>query len=67
MATIMEKDVLLEYVSCGYLIKQNDEKSLKDLELLAQIYKDIIKTDYEDIDYEKTLAKISAIRSKYEL
>ena len=67
MATIMEKDVLLEYASVGHLLPDDEiEEMKKDSEDLGLLYHKISTTNYKDIDYEETLEKIKEIRAKYE-
>lgn len=68
MATIMEKDVLLEYASIGYLtIGKDTTKEIEDdLSAIGQLREDILMTPPENIDYEIMLNKIKAIRLKYE-
>lgn len=67
MATIMEKDVLLEYASFGYLIKNRDTKEVQDdLNKMHEIKEWLYSTDEEDIDYESTKEKIKILRQKYE-
>ncbi|WP_267523180.1 hypothetical protein [Campylobacter sp. MG1] len=67
MATIMEKDVLLEYASFGYLIKNRDTKEAQDdLNKMHEIKQWLYSTDEEDIDYESTKEKIKNLRQKYE-
>ncbi|MDN5077410.1 hypothetical protein PJV89_03830 [Aliarcobacter butzleri] len=67
MATIMEKDVLLEYASIGHLLPDDEtEEMRKDSKDMGLIYHKISTTNYKDIDYEKTLKEIKKIREKYE-
>ncbi|MFW2567882.1 hypothetical protein [Aliarcobacter butzleri] len=67
MATIMEKDVLLEYASVGHLLPDDEiEEMKKDSEDMGLLYHKISITNYKDIDYEETLEKIKEIRAKYE-
>ena len=66
MATIMEKDVLLEYVSFGWLIKDDTPQSREDLHRMGQLWREILRTPYQEIDYQAMVATIKALRSKYE-
>lgn len=67
MATIMEKDVLLEYASIGHLLPDDEtEQMVKDSEDMGLLYHKISTTNYIDIDYKETLEKIRKIRKKYE-
>ena len=66
MATIMEKDVLLEYVSFGWLIKDDTPQSREDLHRMGQLWREILRTPYQEIDYQAMVATIKAIRSTYE-
>ena len=66
MATIMEKDVLLEYVSFGWLIKDDTPQSREDLHRMGQLWREILRTPYQEIDYQAMVATIKELRSKYE-
>ena len=66
MATIMEKDVLLEYVSFGWLIKDDTPQSREDLHRMGQLWREILDTPYEEIDYWAMVERIKKLRSKYE-
>lgn len=68
MATIMEKDVLLEYASIGFLTIGKDitKEIEEDLTAIGRLREDILMTSPENIDYETMLNKIKAIRLKYE-
>lgn len=66
MATIMEKDVLLEYASFGYLIDDETEEGEQDLNKMHEIKQWLYSTDEEDIDYESTKEQIKNLRQKYE-
>ncbi|MDN5045414.1 hypothetical protein O8C96_06805 [Aliarcobacter butzleri] len=67
MATLMEKDVLLEYASVGHLFPDiRTEEMRKDSQAMGLIYHKISTTNYKDLDYKETLEKIKEIRSKYE-
>ncbi|MBZ7987961.1 hypothetical protein [Campylobacter canadensis] len=66
MATIMEKDVLLEYASFGYLIDDETEEGEQDLNKMHEIKEYLYDTNYIDIDYESIKEKIKILRQKYE-
>ncbi len=68
MATIMEKDVLLEYASIGYLTagKTVTAGMKEDLTAIGKLREDILMNSPEDIDYEFMLNKFKEIRLKYE-
>lgn len=66
MATIMEKEVLLEYASFGYLIDDEIEEVEQDLNKMHEIKEWLYSTDEEDIDYESTKERIKNLRQKYE-
>lgn len=67
MATIAEKDVLLEYVSFGYLtIGMDDEQTKKDLSKAGELWEKILMTDLQDLDFEKTRKEIKELRARYE-
>lgn len=67
MATIMEKDVLLEYASVGHLLPDDEtEEMIKDSEEMGLLYHKISTTNYKDINYQETLNEIRKIREKYE-
>lgn len=67
MATIMEKDVLLEYVSFGYLVKdRNSKETQNDLNKMKEIKQWLYVTNEEDINYEEMKELIRNLRQKYE-
>ncbi len=67
MATIMEKDILLEYASVGHLMSKNQtEQMKKDSQKMGMLYHKISTTKHENIDFLKTLDEIDEIRKKYE-
>lgn len=67
MATIMEKDVLLEYASVGHLfVGERTEEMKEDSKAMGLLYHKISTTNYQDIDYKKTIDEIKDIRAKYE-
>ncbi|WP_267523093.1 hypothetical protein [Campylobacter sp. MG1] len=66
MATIMEKDVLLEYASFGYLIDDETLDGEQDLIKMHEIKEYLYDTNYADIDYESTKEQIKKLRQKYE-
>ncbi|PSM53052.1 hypothetical protein CBLAS_0016 [Campylobacter blaseri] len=67
MATIMEKDVLLEYASIGHLLpKDRTQEIMQDFEKMCNLRREILETEYKDIDYNKMLKEIKKIRDKYD-
>lgn len=68
MATLMEKDVLLEYASIGHLVSSMEKTKEIDDDLTAMgaLWREILSSDEKDIDYQATIKRIRAIRSKYE-
>lgn len=66
MATLMEKDVLLEYVSFGWLIKDDTQESEKDLQAMGELWNEILMTEPKNLDYQTMIEKIKTLRSKYE-
>lgn len=62
----MEKDVLLEYVSFGYLVKDETPETIEDLKAMGLLWNRIMYTKCEQIDYEATLEEIRKLRKKYE-
>ncbi len=67
MATIMEKDVLLEYANIGHLLPLNrTEEMEKDSKVIGKLWHKIIKCEPQELNYEETLKEIKEIRAKYE-
>ena len=66
MATLMEKDVLLEYASFGWLIKDDTQESEKDLQAMGELWNEILMTEPKNLDYQSMIEKIKTLRSKYE-
>lgn len=66
MTTLMEKDVLLEYASFGWLIKDDTQESEKDLQAMGELWNEILMTEPENLDYQAMIEKIKTLRSKYE-
>ena len=66
MATLMEKDVLLEYASFGWLIKDDTQESEKDLQAMGELWNEILMTEPKNLDYQAMIEKIKILRSKYE-
>ena len=66
MATLMEKDVLLEYVSFGWLIKDDTQESEKDLQAMGELWNEILMTEPKNLDSQTMIEKIKTLRSKYE-
>ena len=66
MATLMEKDVLLEFASFGWLIKDDTQESEKDLQAMGELWNEILMTEPKNLDYQAMIEKIKTLRSKYE-
>lgn len=67
MATLMEKDVLLEYAHIGYLLLDIEIQEMKQERIqMGKLWNEIISTHHEEIDYEAMLQKIKSLRLKYE-
>ena len=71
MATIMEKDVLIEVVSSNLALisRQFSIEELennKDRERLIQIRKFLYSSFPHEIDYEKILSECKSIKQKYQ-
>ena len=66
MATLMEKDVLLEYASFGWLIKDDTQESEKDLQAMGELWNEILMTEPKNLDYQAMIEKIKTLRNKYE-
>lgn len=60
MATLMQKDVLLEYIA-SKIAKANINNQLEIMESLKDIREFLYKSSCEDIDYEDSIAKIKQI------
>lgn len=64
MATIMEKDVLLELVSYSLAMLHNKEDSAdvsKNIRNLRIMKKNLINTEFNDIDYKATTTRIKQL------
>lgn len=67
MATLMQKDVLLEAASVAYLMPNVlSEEMKRDIKKMGLIKQDILLKDPKDIDMDKTMSLIRSIRNKYE-
>lgn len=67
MATLMEKDVLLEYAHIGHLLLDIEIQEMKqDRIQMGKLWNEIISTHHKEIDYEAMLQKIKSLRFKYE-
>lgn len=67
MATLMEKDVLLEYAHIGHLLLDIEIQEMKqDRIQMGKLWNEIISTHHEEIDYKAMLQKIKSLRFKYE-
>ena len=66
MATLMEKDVLLEYAHIGHLLLDIEIQEMKqDRIQIGKLWNEIISTHHKEIDYEAMLQKIKSLRFKY--
>lgn len=66
MATLMEKDVLLEYAHIGHLLPDIEIQEMKQERIqMGKLWNEIISTHHEEIDYEAMLQKIKSLRFKY--
>ncbi len=67
MATIMEKDILLEYAQLGHLTPKNTTEEIeKDCKKMWRLRRDILKKECQDIDFDSSVNKIKELRNKYE-
>ncbi|NCD01282.1 hypothetical protein EOL94_04280 [bacterium] len=69
MATIMEKDVLLELARGSLALTQglgNGEEVEADRRAMGTLWAEIMDTNYQKIDYDAMLKKVKALRAKYE-
>lgn len=69
MATLMEKDVLMELATGAIALmrKHRDEETDKKREEAKAFYYDLVGTKPKDIDYKESLVHIQEIRKKYEV
>ncbi|MDA3077759.1 zeta toxin family protein [Campylobacter sp. JMF_06 NA1] len=68
MASLMQRDVLLEYACVGHLFPADrDEKMRSDSKKMGEIYHQILMSEHESIDFEKTAEKIEQIREEYDM
>ena len=67
MATLMKKDVLLEYAHIGHLLLDIEIQEMKqDRIQMGKLWNEINSTLHEEIDYEAMVQKIKSLRIKYE-
>jgi len=66
MATYMEKDILLEFASVGYLIDDLTDEARADIAKMGALHWEILMTEPEKLDFKGTLEKIKSIKAKYE-
>jgi len=66
MATYMEKDILLEFASVGYLIDDLTDEAKADIVKMGVLHWEILMTEPEKLDFKGTLEKIKSIKAKYE-
>lgn len=67
MATIMQKDVLIELIAyaSATLAKRLPLPFNDDQKYLANLRNTVYSTPYQEIDYENLCGKVNAIRDKY--
>lgn len=71
MATIMQKDVLIEVVASGLSAISRQAKDVDELRgntdygRLIELRRLLYRTNYEKIDYENTLKECKEIKQKY--
>ena len=66
MASLMQRDVLLEYACVGHLFPTDrDDEMRSDSKKMGEIYHKILMSEHEEIDFEKMAQKIEEIRKKY--
>lgn len=64
MATLMEKDVLLEFVSGAIALTKNTSKENKQYkESLKNIREELYITPYEKLDFNRLVATINDIKT----
>ncbi|MBN1838862.1 MAG: hypothetical protein JW802_02345 [Campylobacterales bacterium] len=69
MATIMEKDVLLELARGALALTQglgNGDEVEADRNAMGTLWAEIMDTNYQKIDYDAMLKRVKALRAKYE-
>lgn len=62
MATLMEKDVLIETVSGIFSEIMNNQEALLEL---SKIRDELYSTSYKDIDYDQVICELKEITLKY--
>ena len=66
MATLMKKEVLLQYEHIGHLLLDIEIQEMKqDRIQIGKLWNEIISTHHEEIDCEAMLQKIKSLRLKY--
>ena len=66
MATLLKKDVLLEYAHIGHLLLDIEIQEMKQDKIhIGKLWNEIISTHHEEIDCEAMLQKIKSLRLKY--
>lgn len=66
MATEMEKDVLLEFLSGTYvLILRSPAKDQKDLDFLLELKGELYSSYHYEVDYDSVLLQLQSLRAKY--
>lgn len=67
MATLMEKDVLLEYAHIGHLLPEIETKETKQDSIeMGRLWEQIAMSEPQNLDFDKMIQKIKTLRLKYE-
>lgn len=67
MATLMEKDVLLEYAHIGHLLPEIGTKETKQDSIeMGRLWEQIAMSEPQNLDFDKMIQKIKTLRLKYE-
>lgn len=68
MATLMEKDVLMELATGAIALMRKDrsEQADSDRETTKMFYSNLLDSDPKDINYKDSLINIQSLRKKYE-
>lgn len=67
MATLMEKDVLLEYAHIGHLLpEKKTPEARQDSIKMGELRKHIMMSEPQTLDFKEMVQKIRDLRTKYE-
>ena len=67
MATLMEKDVLLEYAHIGHLLpEKKTPEARQDSIKMGKLRKHIMMSEPQTLDFKEMVQKIRDLRTKYE-